>query len=72
MISVRLNSEDEKIIKKFSKSKNMTVSEFVRSAALKAIEDEYDIDAVKEYLENKDGMKFYTSEEVEKELGLNV
>lgn len=72
MISIRCSSEDENLIKKFAAIKKQSVSEFLRQAALEKIEDEYDLKLVKDYLEKKEKMSFYSADEVEKELGIWV
>ena len=70
-VSLRLNSEDEKLIKKYAELKNMSLSDLFRNALLEKIEDEYDLEAynkaMKEYKENP---KTYTLDEVKKELNL--
>lgn len=43
MISVRLNDEGTRIIKEYTKAKNMTISALVRDAVLERIEDEIDL-----------------------------
>ena len=68
MISIRCSSEDENLIKKFAAIKKQSVSEFLRQAALEKIEDEYDLKLVKDYLEKKEKMSFYSADEVEKVL----
>ncbi|MBP8763405.1 MAG: RHH-type transcriptional regulator, rel operon repressor / antitoxin RelB [Peptostreptococcaceae bacterium] len=70
MISIRCSSEDENLIKKFAAIKKQSVSEFLRQAALEKIEDEYDLKLVKDYLDKKEKMSFYSADEVEKELGI--
>ena len=70
MISVRCNPEDEKLIKQYAEANNKTVSEFIREAALDKIEEEYDLKIVREYMAFKDKIKYFTSAEVDKELGL--
>jgi uncharacterized protein (DUF1778 family) len=70
MLSIRCSSEDENLIKKFAAIKKQSVSEFLRQAALEKIEDEYDLKLVKDYLEKKEKMSFYSADEVEKELGI--
>ena len=72
MISIRCSSEDENLIKKFAAIKKQSVSEFLRQAALEKIEDEYDLKIVKDYLDKKEKMSFYSADEVEKELGIWV
>ncbi len=70
MISLRCSIEEEQLIKQFASSINKSVSEFLREAALQKIEEEHDLKIVQEYLAKKSTMKFYTADEVEKELGL--
>ena len=72
MLSIRCSSEDENLIKKFAAIKKQRVSEFLRQAALEKIEDEYDWKLVKDYLDKKEKMSFYSADEVEKELGIWV
>ena len=71
-ISVRLNEEDTKLIKAYAEMHNISLSDFISTALLEKIEDEYDLTcyekAVEEYehTENTD-----TLEEVKKELDLD-
>ena len=71
-VSLRLNKEEERLIKKYAELKQVSLSELFRTALIEKIEDEYDLQcyekAIKEY---NDDPKTYTLEEVEKELGLN-
>lgn len=70
-ISVRLNEEDERLIKTYAKMNNMSLSELIRKSIMEKIEDEYDLKsyekAIKEYKRNP---KTYTLDEAKKELGL--
>ncbi|MBR4928396.1 MAG: CopG family transcriptional regulator [Oscillospiraceae bacterium] len=70
-ISLRLNKEDEELIRDYSALHNISLSELVRQAVLEKIEDEYDLaayeKAMKEYSEDP---VTFTLDEVEKELGL--
>ena len=43
-ISLRMDEEDEKLIKEYAKTKNITVSSLFRNAVLEKIEDEIDMD----------------------------
>ena len=52
------------------KEKNKTLSDEARESLLEKIEQEYDEKIIKEYLLNKDKMKFYSDDEVKKELGI--
>ena len=70
-VSVRLNEDEEKLIKTYAKMNNISISDLIRNAIMEKIEKEYDLEcyekAVKEY---KNNPKTYTMEEVKKELGL--
>ena len=70
-ISVRLNKEDEKLIKTYAKMNNISLSDLIRNAVIEKIEDEYDLECYKKAIaEYKKNPKTYTMEEVKKELGL--
>lgn len=70
-VSLRLNKEDEKLIKKYAELKNVSLSELFRSALIEKIEDEYDLQAYKKAIEEyKKNPVTYTLEEVKKELGI--
>ena len=55
-ISLRMDEEDEKLIKEYAKTKNITVSSLIRNAVLEKIEDEIDMDlyhiAMKQHIAN--------------------
>ncbi|PMB85028.1 antitoxin [Dolosicoccus paucivorans] len=69
-LTIRLSEKDKKLFQSVSQEKNKILSDWARETLLKTIEEEYDEQLVKEYLLNKNKMNFYTSDEVEKELGL--
>ena len=66
MLSLRLSSEDERLIRNYARYNQLTVSEFLRMAALERIENEYDLQALKEYEERKatGEVKLYNHNEV--------
>lgn len=49
-ISLRMNDEEEKLIKEYAKAQNISVSELVRSSVLAKIEDDIDIDLYQQAL----------------------
>lgn len=70
-VSLRLNEEEERLIKKYAEIKNMSLSELFRNALIEKIEDEYDLKSYKKAVEEyKKNPKTYTLEEVKKELGI--
>lgn len=71
-ISVRLNEEDEKLIKTYAKLKNISISDLIRTAVLEKIENEYDKEVFKKVREEfKEKPKTYSLKEMKKELGLS-
>ena len=70
-VSLRLSEDDTRLIKDYARLHGVTVSEFMRRAALEKIEDELDIRAAEkasaEYLADP---VTYSLDEIEKEFGL--
>ena len=70
-ISLRLNEEDATLIKKYATMHNLSMSELIRQAVMEKIEDEYDLAAYQNAMdEYKKDSTTYTLDEVEKELGI--
>ena len=69
-ITSRLSESDKELFTNVSKEKNKTLSDWARESLLEKIEQEYDEKIINEYLLNKDQMKFYSNDEVKKELGI--
>ena len=61
-ISLRMDEEDEKLIKEYAKTKNITVSSLFTNAVLEKIEDEIDMDlyhiAMKQHIANPQVVSF--------------
>ncbi len=70
-ISVRLNEKDTKLVKAYTEIHNISLSELIRNALLEKIEDEYDLKAYNEAIEEyKKNPVTYSHEEVAKMLEL--
>lgn len=69
-LTIRLSEEDKKLFKEVSRDKRKSLSDWARETLIEKIEDDYDMELIKDYLVNKDKMKFYSSDEVKAELGL--
>ena len=70
-ISLRLNEADSMLFKKYAEMNGISVSELVRRSVLERIEEEYDLQAYQEAIEEyRENPITYTLDEVEKELGL--
>ena len=50
-ISIRLNNEDTELFKKYAEMHNMSLSDLIRNAVLKKIEDEYDLKCYEKAIE---------------------
>ena len=61
-ISLRMDEEDQKLIKEYAKTKNITVSSLIRNAVMEKIEDEIDMDlyhiAMKQHIANPQVVSF--------------
>ncbi len=72
VISVRVNKEDDELIRSYAKLHNIELSRFMRDLAIEHIEDEFDakmaIDILKD-LKEEDCISF---EELAKELGYDL
>ena len=70
-LSFRLSDIEHKIIKNYVKNNNISMSEFLKKAALEKIEDEYDLEELKAALEyNGKNSEQYTLEQIKEELSL--
>jgi len=67
-ISIRLNQEDEKLIREYANLKHISLSDLLRNSVMERIEDEIDLQSFEKAM--KDMKKTYSMEEVKKELGL--
>lgn len=57
VISIRLNDEKERILKNYTKSKRMTISQYIKNILFAEIEEEFDLEVCKDYLERKEKNK---------------
>ena len=70
-ISLRLNEADSMLFKKYAEMNGISVSELLRRSVLEHIEEEYDLQAYQEAIEEyRENPITYTLDEIEKELGL--
>ncbi len=70
-ISLRLNEADSELLKNYAKMKMMTVSEVIRQAVMRQIEDEYDLQVYERALEEyRKRPVVHSLDDVEQDLGL--
>ena len=71
-VTVRMSDEDTRLIRDYAALQGVTVSEFIRRAALEKIEDELDVRAAeKAYAEYLADPVTYSHEEMGRLLGLS-
>lgn len=72
IISLRLNKDEDKLIRDYAKVKGISISDLVREAAIEKIEDDIDIslynEAMKDHKENPQDISF---DEMMEELDLD-
>lgn len=72
IISLRLNKDEDRLIREYAKVKGISISDLIREATLEKIEDDIDIalydEAMKEHEENPKDISF---REMMKELELD-
>jgi uncharacterized protein (DUF1778 family) len=73
VISLRMNGDEEKLIKEYAQANNVSLSELFRSSVLEKIEDDIDLElyhqAMREHNENPSDISF---DEMLDDLDLNV
>ncbi len=71
-INLRINDEDNKLVRDYAKANNMTISDLVRNSVLEKIEDDIDLklynQAMKDHKENPQDISF---DEMMTELGFD-
>ena len=68
-MTLRINDQDGELIKKYIQMHGLTISEFARQAMLEKIEDEYDLQVLRQAMAEDDGVRI-SHEELMKEFGL--
>ena len=62
LITIRINENDNNLIRNYAKDKNISISELMRQAVLEKIENEIDLDlynqSMKEHNENPQDISF--------------
>lgn len=67
-LSLRISDADAELFKKYAKFQGLTLSEFIKRSVLERIEDEYDLQELREAMKNPNP-EYFSVSEVEKELG---
>lgn len=56
-MTLRINDQDSELIKKYIHLHGLTISEFARQAMLEKIEDEYDLQVLRQAMAEDDGVR---------------
>lgn len=56
-MTLRINTDDSNLIKNYIKFHNMSLSDFARQAMLEKIEDEYDLNTLRQAMSEDDGTR---------------
>ena len=68
-MTLRINDQDTHLIKNYIQVHGLTISEFARQSMLEKIEDEYDLQILRQAIAEDDGVRI-SHEDVMKEFGL--
>lgn len=68
-ITVRVSDEEKDIIQKYANFTNLNISDIVRESILEKIDDNMDLQAIKDYESTKRSDENYSFDEIVKELG---
>ena len=68
-MTLRINDQDGELIKKYIQMHGLTISEFARQAMLEKIEDEYDLQVLRQAMAEDDGVRI-PIEELFEEFGV--
>lgn len=71
-ISIRLTENEKEMARKYAESKGINISQLFKDLLYNALEDEYDLEICKEYLERKakDEVKIIPFDEAVKDWGI--
>ncbi|WP_175956970.1 type II toxin-antitoxin system RelB family antitoxin [Schaalia sp. Marseille-Q2122] len=64
-MTIRMNTDDAELVRKFAEFEGMTISDFARSAILEKIEDSYDLEELRQAIAEDQGERFSIDEVLE-------
>ena len=72
-VSLRVTDQEKSWMESYAKVHGINLSDAIKEAFFEKLENEYDLKIIKDYEEEKakGNMKYYSHEEVKKELGLD-
>jgi len=72
-VSLRVTEEEKNMMEGYARVQGVSLSEAIKEVFFQMLEDEYDLQTIKEHRveKAKGNVKFYSHEEVKRELGLS-
>lgn len=72
-ISLRVTDNEKSWMENYAKLHGINLSDAIKSAFFEKLEDEYDLNIIKEYeaYKKKGNVKYYSLDEVKKDLGID-
>lgn len=69
-VTFRVSEQEKEWMESYAKVRGVNLSDLVKDAVFEKLEDEYDLQCVREYEQEKEHV-FYSMDEVKAQLGLN-
>ena len=69
-LKIEFSDEEIKSLETLAKQENLSLAAWARYTLIEKIEEDYDNELIKDYILNKEKMKFYSRNQVKDELGL--
>lgn len=69
-LKIKFSDEEIKSLETLAKQENLSLAAWARYTLIEKIKEDFDNELVKDYLLNKDKMKFYSGDQVKLDLGI--
>ena len=69
-VKIKFSDEEIKILETLAKEDNLSLSDWARKILIEKNKEDFDNELIKDYLLNKDKMKFYSGDQVKLDLGI--
>ncbi|WP_106460420.1 DUF6290 family protein [Anaerococcus sp. Marseille-P3915] len=69
-LKIKFSDEEIKSLETLAKQENLSLAAWARYTLIEKIKEDFDNELIKDYLLNKDKMKFYSGDQVKLDLGI--
>ncbi|MCW6677756.1 DUF6290 family protein [Anaerococcus sp. NML200574] len=69
-LKIEFSDEEIKSLETLAKQENLSLAAWARYTLIEKIKEDFDNELIKDYLLNKDKMKFYSGDQVKLDLGI--